>query len=118
MSDYFDDLIREGRDTDAMRLLAREYYENGKMGYTRMSLLVRLANENDKLKIDNEFLVKKQSVAIEDINNLCTDHYRYADDYDLLADTCGNFCIYGKIGKCFEADEVEPNKCIKFQWRG
>lgn len=30
MSNYFDDLIREGRDTDATRLFAREYYEYGK----------------------------------------------------------------------------------------
>lgn len=49
MSNYFDDLIREGRDTDAVRLFAREYYENGKMGHTRLRLLIRVADENDRL---------------------------------------------------------------------
>ena len=49
MSNYFDDLIREGRDTDAVRLFARTAYESGKMGHTRLMLLVRVADENDKL---------------------------------------------------------------------
>ncbi len=49
MSNYFDDLICEGRDTDAMRLFARTYYENGKIGHTRLMLLVRVADENDRL---------------------------------------------------------------------
>lgn len=48
MSNYFDDLIREGRDTDAMRLFAREYYEEGKMGHTRLRLLIRVADKLDK----------------------------------------------------------------------
>ncbi len=50
MSNYFDGLIREGRDTDAVRLFARTYYESGRMGHTRMTLLVRIADENDRLQ--------------------------------------------------------------------
>ncbi len=53
MSDYFDDLIREGRDTDAIRLFARTYYENGKMGHTQLMLLMKIADENDILKAEN-----------------------------------------------------------------
>lgn len=53
MSSYFDDLIREGRDTDATRFLAREYYENGKMGYTRRRLLERVADKIDKYEEGN-----------------------------------------------------------------
>lgn len=56
MSNYFDDLIKEGRDTDAMRLFAREYYEKGKMGHTRLRLSIRIADENDKLNTDNAAL--------------------------------------------------------------
>ena len=114
MSNFFDDLIREERYTDALRLFAREYYKNGKMGHTRMALMVRMADENDKLKAENILLQN----AIKDIDSLCTDHYKYADDYDLLADICQGFCIHGHDEKCFKADEAEPNKCIKFQWRG
>jgi len=44
----FDQLIREGRDTDAVRLFARQYYDGGKMGHTRMLLLVRVADELDE----------------------------------------------------------------------
>jgi len=44
----FDDLIRAGRDTDAVRLFARTYYDNGKIGHTRMMLLVRVADNLEK----------------------------------------------------------------------
>ncbi|MCK9570913.1 hypothetical protein M0R72_18335 [Candidatus Pacearchaeota archaeon] len=50
---YFDDLIRAGRDTDAMRLWARVGYENGKMGHTRMSLMVRVADNLEKAEAEN-----------------------------------------------------------------
>ena len=50
----FDQLIREGRDTDAVRLFARQYYDGGKMGYTRMLLLIRVADELDELKADRQ----------------------------------------------------------------
>jgi len=46
---YFDNLIRDGRDADAMRHFARTYYDNGKIGHTRMTLLVRVADEHDAL---------------------------------------------------------------------
>lgn len=44
----FDDLIRTGRDIEAMRYLAKEYYANGKMGHTRKLLLERVADDYDK----------------------------------------------------------------------
>lgn len=47
----FDDLIRAGRDTDAMRFLAKEYYDNGKMGHTRKLLLERVADRCDALAV-------------------------------------------------------------------
>jgi len=50
---YFDNLIRDGRDADAMRHFARTYYDNGKIGHTRMTLLVRVADEHDALKTEN-----------------------------------------------------------------
>lgn len=56
----FDQLIREGRDTDAVRLFARQYYEGGKMGHTRMLLLVRVADELD----ERRELQEAQSKAI------------------------------------------------------
>ena len=40
-NESFDDLIHEGKDIEAMRYLAKEYYANGKMGYTRKLLLER-----------------------------------------------------------------------------
>lgn len=45
----FDDLIRLGRDADALRYLADEYYKNGKMGHTRKLLLERAADKLDQL---------------------------------------------------------------------
>lgn len=40
----------EGRDTDALRLMARESYEKGKIGHTRMLLMVRIADGLDEAK--------------------------------------------------------------------
>jgi len=45
MKERFDNLISEGRDIDAVRYLAQEYYDNGKMGYTRKLLLERVADK-------------------------------------------------------------------------
>lgn len=45
----FDDLIRLGRDPEALRYLAEEYYKNGKMGHTRKLLLERAADKLDQL---------------------------------------------------------------------
>ena len=48
--DKFDNLIYEGKDTDAARLFAKEYYNSGKMGYTRKLLIERLADKVDELE--------------------------------------------------------------------
>jgi hypothetical protein len=61
----FDDLIREGRDTDALRLMAREQYEKGRIGHTRMLLMVRVADELDEAKKELSFnrgKANKQSI--------------------------------------------------------
>jgi hypothetical protein len=50
----FDDLIRAGRDTDAMRYLAQEYYNNGKMGHTRKLLLERVADKLDTAAVEKQ----------------------------------------------------------------
>jgi len=60
---YFDNLIRDGRDADAMRHFARTYYDNGKIGHTRMTLLVRVADEHDALKTENAKLRKVVEAA-------------------------------------------------------
>lgn len=44
MKQGFDGLIREGRDVEALRLFAKQYYDVGKMGYTRKQLLDRCAD--------------------------------------------------------------------------
>lgn len=46
----FDDLIRGGRDTDALRMLAGDLYDKGRIGHTRKLLLVRVADELDEAK--------------------------------------------------------------------
>ena len=46
----FDDLIRLGMDTAALRYLANEYYQNGKMGHTRKRLLERVADALETLQ--------------------------------------------------------------------
>lgn len=48
--DKFDTLIREGKDTDALRLMAQQYYDNGRMGYTRKLLLERVADKCEVLQ--------------------------------------------------------------------
>lgn len=57
----FDDLIRAGRYTDALRLFAKEYY--GKMGHTRKRLCERVADENDKLQAELSLLRKVVDAA-------------------------------------------------------
>ena len=49
MKNDFDELIRLGRDADALRHLADEYYKNGKMGHTRKRLLERAADKLDQM---------------------------------------------------------------------
>lgn len=49
--DKFDYLISEGKDTDAARLFAKEYYDSGKMGYTRKALIERIADKVDELEM-------------------------------------------------------------------
>ena len=61
----FDELMREQRHTDALRLFARQYYEGGKIGHTRMLLMVRMADENDRLKVENAKLKKVVDAALE-----------------------------------------------------
>ena len=56
----FDDLIREGRDTDALRLMAREQYDKGRIGHTRMLLMVRVADELDEKTRELSFSRGKQ----------------------------------------------------------
>ncbi len=46
----FDELIYRGKLTNAARLFAKEYYESGKMGYTRKSLIEQLADKVDRLE--------------------------------------------------------------------
>jgi hypothetical protein len=46
----FDELIYRRELTNAARFLAKEYYESGKMGYTRKSLIEQLADKVDRLE--------------------------------------------------------------------
>ena len=52
MGDKFDTLIKEGKLTDASRLFAKEYYDNGKMGHTRKRLIEQLADKVNKYEKD------------------------------------------------------------------
>lgn len=77
----FDDLIREGRDTDALRLMAREQYDKGRIGHTRMLIMVRVADELDEKTRELSFSrgkQQKQSVR------------------DFLADVANNEILQGK----------------------
>lgn len=47
---HFDELISKGKLTDAARIFAKEYYENGKMGHTRKLLIEKLADKVDRLE--------------------------------------------------------------------
>ena len=55
-----DELIKAERDTDALRLMAREYYEKGLMGNARMSLIVSAADELDSARRELNFSRGKQ----------------------------------------------------------
>lgn len=55
----FDDLIRRGEDIKAVRYLAKEYYDNGKMGHTRKLLLERIAQNFEKLKDERDALLEE-----------------------------------------------------------
>ena len=49
-SDKFDNLIKEGKDIQALRLFAKEYYESAKMGHTRKLLIERIADKYEILE--------------------------------------------------------------------
>ena len=46
----FDEMIRDRELTNAARLMAKGYYESGKMGYTRKLLIENLADKVDSLE--------------------------------------------------------------------
>ena len=48
MSDKFDDLIRQGEDIKAYKMLIKELYNGGKMGGTRKSLMERIVDRLEK----------------------------------------------------------------------
>ncbi|CDX01280.1 Hypothetical protein DPCES_1393 [Desulfitobacterium hafniense] len=80
MSAKFDELIRNGRDTDAMRFLAQEYYDNGKMGHTRKLLLERVADKLDESQrreqaaVDDLKLLRDCGVCRRDDDGTCGDY--------------------------------------------
>ena len=81
----FDDLIREGCDTDALRLMAREQYEKGRIGHARMLLMVRVADELDDKARELSFTRgKRQKQSIR----------------EFLADIAENEIISGKKYSC------------------
>ena len=73
----FDELMREQRHTDALRLFARTYYDSGKIGHTRMILMVRMADENDRLKVENAKLKKVVDAARDVAEKLMRHGYYY-----------------------------------------
>lgn len=96
----FDDLIREGRDTDALRLMAREQYDKGRIGHTRMLLMVRVADELDEKTRELSFSrgkQQKQSVR------------------DFLADVANNEILQGKkYSHRIEIEDGGSNSYIGF----
>mgnify|MGYP000945214929 CR=1 FL=1 len=82
---YFDNLIRDGRDTDAVRFLAREYYNSGKMGHIRKMLLERVAERHDALKYENAKLravvEAARGVFLGEGEHLCSE---FEDAMDML----------------------------------
>jgi hypothetical protein len=96
----FNVLHLEGRDTDALRLMAREQYENGRIGHARMSLMVRVADELDEKTRELSFSrgkTQKQSVR------------------DFLADMANNEILQGKkYSVRIEIDDGGINSYIGF----
>ena len=60
--DTFDNLVRNGRLTDAVRFFAKEYYDNGKMGYTRKTILEQLADKLDNYEEKRAREVEDESI--------------------------------------------------------
>ena len=50
----FDELIYEGNDVEALRYFSREYYNSGRMGYTRKSLIDRCADKLEQMEKEND----------------------------------------------------------------
>lgn len=62
-----DNLIREKRDTDALRMMARVQHEKGKVGHDRMALMVRVADGLDEAKRELSFArSKRQKQSVRD----------------------------------------------------
>lgn len=84
----FDDLIRAGRDIDAMRFLAQEYYDNGKMGHTRKLLLERVADDYESLQAQLAECQRRERAAVEDIEKILKDEVSQTCEVCLLYDGC------------------------------
>ena len=83
-----DELIKAERDTDALRLMAREYYDKGRMGHTRMSLIVSAADELDSARRELNFSRGKQQKKSvrEFLEDILTNEIIPGREYDVRID--------------------------------
>ena len=91
----FDQLMKEGNQTEAARVFAKEYYDNGKMGYTRKLLIEELAKRVEILEARNKRIsktaleqievVQQRNVRLEkEIEKLKDDKRKLQQEIDLL----------------------------------
>lgn len=77
----FDQLIKEGKQTEAARVLAKEYYENGKMGHTRKSLIEELVKRVELLEARNKRISK---TALHELDYWKQENERLKKDIERL----------------------------------
>lgn len=96
----FDELCKDGDDVSALRLLAKEYYENGKMGMARRKLLERCANRLEHYENlnfvyeDVPSRSKKTSEGIFAKQHICSGRtvviYDEEEEYHVVCENCGS----------------------------
>ena len=115
----FDDLIRAERDTDALRLMAREMYDKGRIGQTRMLLMIRVADKYDLAKTDLEIVhdAKPYAHKVQDfLINLAKNEIVQGKKYNVrvpIKDGGDN----SYIGLCVDVEDFGRKKPITSELR-
>lgn len=115
----FDDLIRAERDADALRLMAREMYDKGRIGQTRMLLMIRVADKYDLAKTDLEIVhgAKPYAHKVQDfLINLAKNEIVQGKEYNVrvpIEDGGDN----SYIGLCVDVEDFGRKKPITSELR-
>lgn len=103
----FDELVKEGALTKAVRLFAKEYYEIGRMGYTRKMVIEEIADRLDRLEKKSQWipiekkLPRKGTYVLASFDDGFVSAVEFADDWELWADS-GEVIAWQPLPKAYK----------------